>query len=306
MPIPNFFIVGAPRSGTTAMHEYLRKHPETFMSTPKELHFFAPEAAATGTITDEQEYRALFAQAEGKKVICESSPGYLYPEQTPRRIKAFSPDAKILIMLRDPAEIAYSLHAYRLRNLHEDIPDFLDAFAADTDRAESKRMPACFGKTCPKHFLYRTVGTLSPCVKRYVDVFGENNVRVIVYDDFKKDTAGTYRNLCAFLGIDTHFIPDFPVINDTELVRPGIMRRKLRSFIAFPPQPLAALKHILPKRFKQSVMRALRPFFYAPGPGYYPSAEVREVLRPVFSSEVAALGRMLNRDLGALWGYSNI
>lgn len=306
MPIPNFFIVGAPRSGTTAMHEYLRKHPDAFMSTPKELHFFAPEAAATGTITDEQQYRLLFVQAEGKKVIGESSPGYLYPERTPHRIKAFAPNAKILMMLRDPAEIAYSLHAYRLRNLHEDIPDFLEAFAADADRAEGKRMPQCFGKTCPKHFPYHTLGNLSPCVKRYVDVFGKENVHIIIYDDFRKDTAATYRNLCAFLGIDAKFTPDFPIINDTVLVRSGALRRKLRSFIAFPPQPLAGLKRVLPQRFKRSVMRALHLFFYAPGPGYYPRSGVREALRPVFADDVALLSRMLNRDLSSLWGYSNI
>jgi len=306
MPVPNFFIAGVPRCGTTAMHEYLRQHPEVFMSIPKETHFFAPEAAMPGTITDERQYRALFEKAEGKKVIGESSPGYLYPEQTPHRIKAFSPDAKILIMLRDPVDLVYSLHTHMLRHLHEDIPDFLEAFAADTDRAAGRRLPMCFGKTCPKHYSYHEIGLLSQGVRRYVDVFGKEKVRVIVYDDFKNDTAGVYKKLCAFLGIDTGFQPDFPVINDTERVRPGPVRKKLRSLIAFPPQPLMTMKRALPAVLKRSMMRALKPFFYAPDVQHYPSAEVRRKLQPVFADDVAELSRLLNRDLASLWGYRNV
>jgi hypothetical protein len=106
---PDFFIVGAPKSGTTAMYFYLKQHPEIFMPERKELHFFGSDFFAPHFVRDLKDYLKFFEGADNKKRIGEASPWYLYSKRAAFEIKEFNPDADIIIMLRNPVDMMYSL-----------------------------------------------------------------------------------------------------------------------------------------------------------------------------------------------------
>jgi hypothetical protein len=208
---PNFFIVGAPKCATSALSEYLKQHPDVFMSEEKEPHYFCTDIKTPRGIVNEEKYLALFADSGDAKRSGEASVLYLYSENAASEIKAFSPEAKIIIMLRNPVDMMYSWHSERLYVGHETIEDFEAALEAEEDRKKGLWNPPCDYSV--KVFFYRDIARFSAQVKRYFDVFGRNNVHVIIFDDLKKDIAKVYRNTLEFLEIDPTFQPEFPVVN---------------------------------------------------------------------------------------------
>ncbi len=206
---PNFFIVGAPRCGTTAMYEYLRQHPEIFMPLRKEPHFFGSDLIITPKFFDYtqnmKEYLGLFAAAQNEKRLGEASPIYLVSRLAAAEIKEFSADAKIIIMLRDPVDMMHSLHAHAVYAGGENIEDFESALDAEEDRKRGLRVPK--GNGLADSLFYREVAKFSEQVGRYFQVFGRENVHIIIYDDLRDDTAGVYRETLRFLGVNPDFQP---------------------------------------------------------------------------------------------------
>src|SRR6266545_5937438 len=158
---PDFFIVGAPKCGTTALNDYLKDHPEIFISARKELHFFGSDLVFRGPrrIT-EQEYLSFFAPARHEKRLGEASVWYLYSQQAAAEIKAFSPAARIIIMLRNPVDMMYSLHSQRLYNGRETISDFAKALA--TEEMHGRKEWDRKGALNAVGFSYREAATYTP------------------------------------------------------------------------------------------------------------------------------------------------
>jgi hypothetical protein len=224
---PDLFIVGAPRCGTTAMYTYLGQHPDVFMATPKEPHFFGTDISAPGLVRDEQKYLSLFAAARHEQRVGEASVFYLCSRRAAAEIHAFCPSASIIIMLRNPVDMMHSLHSRHLLIAVENIDDFHAALAAEEERKQGLRPPA---RPYPAEtLLYREMATYRPQVQRYFDVFGRQSVHVIVFDDFTNDTARVYRETCEFLGVSPDFQPKFPVINANKGARSQTVRKALRS-----------------------------------------------------------------------------
>ncbi|MGH7858384.1 MAG: sulfotransferase, partial [Candidatus Binatia bacterium] len=119
--IPDFFIVGAPKCGTTAMNDYLAQHPDVFVPARKEMHFFGCDLVFTIPRITRDEYLQAFANWRGQKRIAEASVWYLYSRTAVREIREFSPAARILVMLRQPVDMMYSLHSQRIYNGTEDL-----------------------------------------------------------------------------------------------------------------------------------------------------------------------------------------
>ena len=137
---PDFFIVGAPKCGTTAMNDYLKDHPELFIPARKKLHFFGSdlELRRSRRITT-QEYLSYFALARAEKRLGEASVWYLYSQRAAAEIKAFSPAARIIIMLRNPVDMMYSMHSQRLYSGKQDIRDFAEALEVEEERRQGLR-----------------------------------------------------------------------------------------------------------------------------------------------------------------------
>ena len=171
---PNFFIAGMPRSGTTSLYTYLKQHPDIFLSLYKEPHFFGKDLTSNVyAIQDKEVYESLFRGTEGKKAIGEGSVWYLTSRTAAAEIKAFNPVAKIIIMLRNPLGMIYSLHSLYVRTGNEDIADFQEALAIQQERLKGEAVPAaCY---FPEGLLYTEVGKYYEKIKRFVEAFGLEN-----------------------------------------------------------------------------------------------------------------------------------
>ncbi len=279
---PNFFIVGAPRCGTTSLYAYLKQHPEIYVSVDKEPHFFGSDLTPQpGTIREEDLYLQLFAGAGDRPRAGEASVWYLSSRRAPFEIRDWSPAAKIVILLREPSQMAHSLHALYSRTGNEDLPDFATALAAEPERREGGRIPprAYF----PEGLLYTDAARYAEKVERYFAVFGRENVHCILFDDFVRDTAAVYRRTLEFLGVD----PGFQAELDPQRANQRVRMLAVRQLRQLPPELLRRIRFQEMKLHASSAPRA--PL----------AAAVAARLRQLFAEDVARLGSLLGRDLGA-------
>lgn len=292
---PNFFIVGAPKCGTTAMYSYLKQHPDVFLPEKvKEPHYFGSDLHFRyRTPLTEEQYLRLFEPARQARWIGEASVWYLYSTEAAKEIKAFDPNARIVIMLRNPVDMVYSLHSQHLYGDREDLVCFEDALDAEEDRKNGRRVPR--GARLVKSLFYREVGRYSEQVKRYLDTFGADQVHVIIYDDFRGDTPGVYRSTLEFLDVDPDAAVDFKVVNPNTIRR----NRFLATLTMTPPAPLRwVARSLLPVRkwrlslgaklSHANTIKAQRPPL---------AADTRAMLQEVFAPDVRELSAVIGRDL---------
>jgi hypothetical protein len=224
-PIPNLFIVGAPKCGTTAWATYLGEHSQVFFSTPKEPGHFQTDFPGTLHITDDGEYRALFRDAGNARAIGEGTPRYLFSAAAAANIKAFNPDAKILIFVRDQVEYLPSLHNQQLFNGSEVIEAFETAW-----RLSPHRLAPPSARE-PRFLDYMAQGRFHEQVRRFLDAFGSEQVRVFHFDDWTRNPLAVYREILDFLGLDPDGRTSFPPVNEAARHR----LQKLGRFTQSPP-----------------------------------------------------------------------
>jgi Sulfotransferase domain len=279
---PNFFIVGAPRCGTGSLWTYLKGHPEIYMSTPKELYFFDTDLRENSeSLPSLEQYLAVFSAAGKKKKIGEATPSYLRSEHAPKAIKAFSPGAQIIIMLRNPIDVMYSLHRSALDGL-EPITDFEVALEADASRTGRELVG------------YREFTQFPEQVERYFDLFGRKNVHTIIYDDLKKSSAAVYESTLRFLGVKLGFAPAFTVMGANRYVR----NLPLQRILVRPPRAVHVIGRTLVPRGLRVQIRArllnLNTVVRARPPL---DPELRRRLQREFEAKVERLSKLLGRDL---------
>ena len=203
---PNFFIVGAARAGTTSLWYRLRQHPDIFMPREqKEPHFFC-ESSPPWAIKKFEDYLALFAEARHESAIGEASTGYLNSPETPALIRRKYPHAKIIIMLRDPVERAYSLYRLNCALGYEWLSTFEKALRAEEKRFENER----FKRNNPYYYeayLYFRSGLIAESLERYVRTFPADQIHIILFDEYKKNPGEATSEVFRFLGVDPHYVP---------------------------------------------------------------------------------------------------
>lgn len=291
MKKPNFFIVGAPKCGTTAMNDYLSQHPEIFMA-PKEIHYFGKDLKLS-TAVSEPEYLAYFQSAKEEKIIGEASVWYLFSKTAAAEIKSFSPQAKILIMLRNPVDMLHSLHSEHLYSGNEDILDFETAINFDAQRRNGHHLPnAVDFYELP---LYRDAVAFSEQVKRYLQIFGNNQVHIILYDDFlanpKKETKETLK----FLELDSEVDINYRVINSNKQIRFFFLHRLIKK----PPLVLRSIvRFFFPfKRLRHAMMRFLFRHNIKITKRSEMNGSLVVRLKEELATEIKLLGKLINRDL---------
>lgn len=289
---PNFFIVGAPKCGTTSLYAQLQSHPQIFMPAVKEPAFLADDMyqPKPGTTSLEQ-YLGYFAPARPGQLVGEASTNYLFSRVAALRIREFAPDARIVAMIRDPVELMHSFHAQLVYQGVETLEDFEAALAAEDERRP--RTGFGEGPRLPQILLYREVARLAEQVERYFDVFGRERVHVIVLDDYRRDPARVYQAVLEYLGVSPDFEPSFTVVNQYKGVRSG----RLHRFLVQPPRPLQRLVHAVPAGPRYALLGKVKQLNSVPQPRPPMDAELRRRLRVEFASEVDRLGRLLGRDL---------
>lgn len=230
MPVlPNFFIAGAARSGTTSLWRYLQQHPDIFMPDDffkKEPSYYCAYRKSFG-IEDRAAYLALFAQAGHKRMIGEASGPYLTSPESAGLIYAEIPHARFIIMLRNPVERAHSLYKWMHQYGFEKIATFAEALAAEADRLGNRWFEKHNGQYY-YNFLYFHSGLYHDQVQRYFNTFGREQVRVIIFEEFKQQTLATVQQIYAFLGVDPSFVPVLEIHNPSSR-RYGEMDPTLRE-----------------------------------------------------------------------------
>ncbi len=292
-PKPNFFIVGAPKCGTTAMYEYLKQHPDIFMPEVKEPRFFGarPEARRFKT---EQDYLQLFKGVRQEKRIGEASPSYLRAPRAAAEIQAFCPDAQIIVMLRSPVDLIYSAF-FQSKASGTEEQETLEEALARSGSAETLRD----GKTPRPNYL--SYARFVEPLQRYFDTFGRENVHVIIFDDLKENTPEVYRKTLEFLEVDPGFQPEFNVVNAAKQVRSPALQRVLVALGLTPMQVkysrLGRAAAIIPAPLRERALKALRAAYTIEKRPPPMDAELRHQLQQTFLPEVEQLSALLGRDL---------
>jgi hypothetical protein len=298
MRTPDFFVIGAPKCGTTALHRWLAGHPEIFVST-KEIHFFGADLDHRRPAVDEAGYRSFFADAtDAHKRVGEVAVWYLMSEAAPAEILSFAPDARIIAMLRRPDEMLYSLHSQLLYSGEEDIADFGEALAAEPDRTAGRRIPQSThrGAEAPptECLQYARVGGFSAGIARYIETFGADRVHVVLHDDLRADVETTFGLILEFLDVDPDFQPDFSIVNPNTQVRSQAARKAIQGLRWGPlrsamPGPIRSMGRKMLEGLQQ-VNTETRP-----RPPLDP--DIAAQIRHTMSADIQALGDILDRDL---------
>ena len=201
---PNFFFVGHTRSGTTSLKEELEQHPEIYFYYPKSWQKPNGPFGFESSFKNEEEFLEEFRGVKEKRVG-QKRGDYLSCPWAAERIKKFSPNAKIIMTLRNPIDVMHSLHATMLyRETVEDIEDFGEALKMEEERKKKYGYKVIPKKYHP-HMLYRETVRYSQQVKRYFKLFGEENVKVTIFDEYIKNKSSTLRDILKFLDVDEDF-----------------------------------------------------------------------------------------------------
>jgi hypothetical protein len=293
---PNFFLVGAPKCGTTALYEYLRPHPNIFLSKVKEPHFFATDLGSYPAIKTPDAYAALFADSTARhRRVGEASVYYLRSSVALGNIRAFNPEARIIAMFRNPVDMVYSLHSQLLYVAEETVSDFEAAWRLQERRARGLDLP----RRSRGSFLlqYAQVGQFGTQTERLLATFPREQVKLILYDDFAASPQAVYDDVVEFLEIPHDNRRDFPRINDNKRARVAW----LRSFLRKPPPFLRTAVRSLQRTEGGARLASITAGFVARNtvnerrPPLPPA--FRAELVEAFREEVAQLSRLLNRDL---------
>ncbi len=312
--LPDFFIVGQAKSGTTALYAMLRTHPQIYMPDVKEPRFLASDLRdrfhipATSTVPDTlEEYLALFAPAGAQQLAGEASPTYLTSRTAARAIAELQPAARIIAILRDPASFVHSLHAQFVQAHVETERDLRKALALEQDRRQGKRVPR--GSHRPNVLLYSEHVRYVEQLRRYRALFAPEQLLVLIYDDFQRDNEATVRRIWRFLGVDENVSLDPRQANPSIRVRAQPLHRFVHALAAgsgpIPHAAQASVRALAPRGMSRSRAVAIRDrlFFAAPRP---PDDTLMLELRRRFKPEVVALSEDLGRDLVTLWGYDRV
>ena len=300
MTLPNFFIIGAGKAGTTSLYYYLDGHPDVYMSPIKEPNFFALEGGRPDyrgpddeerinrrSITDLDGYEALFAAASGEKAIGEASPMYLRSEKAPKGIKRRVPEARLIAILRDPAERAYSAYLNQRRDGREPL-GFADALEAEAERGRNNWAPG---------WQYRLGGFYHAQLSRYYDLFGREQIRVYLYEELKADPLGMVRDVFGFLGVDDSFAPDTSLKHNVSGIPSS---RLLHAFFKRPNPAKAALKPFFPKKVRRRLSMGAQNRNLQKAPPLDP--ETRRTLVEAYREDILKLQGLIGQDLSAWLG----
>jgi hypothetical protein len=280
----DFFIVGAPKAGTTSLYKYLNQHQDVVMSSVKEPNYFSKEELesqdlyyASKNITDEKDYHSLFQANGEKKKLGEASVSYLFYPKVSKRIFTYNKDAKIIIILRNPVDRAYSHYKmdFRLGFVKRDFEDLV---------LNNNQEGSLFYQQ------YIDLGLYYQQVKSYIDEFGSSNVCVMFYEDLKKDRATFVNNIFSFLNLKSDSNINFNLkYNKSKLPSNNFMRylysislvRKTASFL-----------------FNERLINFINKNFFRESNQEIES-KVRHKLNQVFLNDIFMLEKLLNKDLSS-------
>ena len=311
--VPDFFIVGHAKSGTSALYRMLRSRPQIYMPDVKEPAYFVPEFRsphrrhAPPRHPDTWEgYLGLFADARPDQLVGEATPSYLFSHEAAGRIAKARPDARIIAILREPASFMRSLHLQLLKTDVETEKDLGRAIALEERRREGKSLPPYSPR--PQLLMYSEHVRYAEQLRRYRDAFSAEQMLVLIYEDFRADNEATVREVLRFLEVQDSGPIEVQDVNPAKRVRSPRVQELVRSVYKgrgpVAGKAKAAIKAVTPQRLRHEAISVSRRAQLAePEPA---DEAVMLELRRRFAGEVVACGEYLDRDLVTLWGYDGI
>lgn len=289
--LPNFIIVGAPKAGTTSLYHYLSGHPQVFMSTPKEVNYFSHEEIEAQNlyydyfkVDNQDEYEQLFEAASDEMAIGEANVSYLFYPETPAKIKKIIPDCKIIIILRDPVERGFShyLMDYRLGLVKLPYDEII------YKQSDHKHIDLYYQQ-------YVELGLYYEQVKRYLDIFGPDQIKIYLTEELRENIAEVIRDLYRFLDLDDKYKINMEGKHNTfsmpknRLIHKLYASNLMRNIASF----------LIPKSLKEYVTNILFETKQKPRL----NIKAREYLQKIYQSDISKLEQLTDRDLSA-W-YKN-
>lgn len=291
MTLPDFFLIGAMKAGTTSVHRYLSEHPDLFLPDIKEPNFFwlgdLPRAEIPATmqrhsILDSDVYEALFTPARPGQQIGEASIGYLTSSRAANRIAARAPDARFIAILRDPAERAWSHFVFNRERGDEPLEDFEQALAQEEDR----RAAGLAGS----FYAYRWHGFYASQLRAYDALFPRERIQVLLYEDLVEDPRRFLESIFEFLGVDTSFEPDTTLHYNVS----GVARHPAIAWIL---QRANTIRGPLVRRAPPRVVSRIGSLLRKPPRTL--DARLRADLVSGYRDDILRLGDRIERDLGS-------
>jgi hypothetical protein len=310
--VPDFFVIGHPKCGTTALYEMLKRHPQIYMPEVKEPQFFASDLwlqrpRSSTTPETYEDYLALFDGARPEQLVGDASTRHIWSPTAAARIAEVQPAARIIALLREPTSFLRSLHLQLLQNRAEEESSLRKAIALEEDRREGRALTRRAAPQ-PKLLMYTERARYLDQLRRYHAVFPRDQVLVLIYEEFRSHNEATLRQVQRFLGVDDTVPVEVVEANPTVRRRVGLDETVFA--VTYGRGSLAqtmkkTVKLVTPRRLRREAFRAVqrRMVFGSPRP---PDEDLMLELRRRFKPEVEALSEYLDRDLVALWGYESI
>jgi hypothetical protein len=301
MTMPNFLIIGAQKSGTTSLYDYLKQHPQIYMSPVKEPRFFAIEGEKPNfqgpgdqelyenIVVDVEAYRALFQGASKETAIGEASVLYLYIPRASERIRHYIPEVKLIAIVRNPVERAYSAFLHLTRDRMEPLKDFACALRAEKERIRSNWGPI---------WHYKQVGFYYAQLKRYYETFEQGQIKVYLYEDLNDDPVSVLKDIYSFLGVADSFMPDVARRYNVSGIPTHEGWYALYTFLLEQNPVKSVVKPLLPKGLRRRLSTTLlstlqdRTLVKPPLP-----VEVRRELTELYRDDILNLQDLIKRDL---------
>jgi hypothetical protein len=294
--VPNFFLIGAPKCGTTALSLYLRTHPNIYFSRVKEPHFFDSDRPQRVKWSLEK-YLSLFSKADPclHKAVGEGSTGYLHSKVAVSHILKLNPRAKFIAMLRNPIDLVQAWHSQQVFLGIESIRNFERAWRLEGRRRDGESIP----RWCPepKLLFYSEWGKLGDQIERLFSLTDRNNVKVIMFDDFVADPRRIYEGVLEFLEVPSDGRRDFSPANENRglrypMLQPGIAfvayyLRRFRAASGFPLwRGVAIFRRLQSLNSKPALRNSISPM-------------LRAELSDFYREDIQKLSNLLHHDLSS-------
>lgn len=294
MVMPNFLVFGAAKSGTTSVYKYLQQHPDVLMSSFKEPGFFAfegehPTLNGPGAqkwvdrwvVTDLEAYQKLF-DYQGEKAIGDASPYYIYYEKTPYNIKKHVPQMKLIAILREPVERAFSNYVWAFRDRAENLTNFSEALAVEESRIKDNWGPK---------WHYKNQGFYYQQLKPYYELFPSEQIKIYLYDDLVSDSVKTMQDIFEFLGVDVGFEPNMKKKHNASKLPKN---KSWHNFLDKPNIIKSVMKPLLPLQFRHNLKQnAKQKNLYKP----QLEPQVRQQLAAEYREDILKLQDLIQQDL---------
>ena len=286
---PNFFIIGAPKCGTTSLWSWLAGHPNIFMAPKKEPDFFNTDDLRRG-VTSLKQYEALFRHArEEHNAIGEASVWYLSSAVAARNILQYQPTSRFIVMVRNPIEMAPALHSEMLFSGLESVADFRKAWRLQAQRRHGRRLPG-FSSWAQRRLLYGEICSLGEQLDRLYSTVPSKQILALILDDIQANPRREYLRVLDFIGVPDDNRSDFQIHNPSKSLRVPALRHLYR---------IVAMKRAAGIKSGLGLWTQLQVINNVTRPRPPLSSEMLNILRAFFSKDVERLSLMLHRDLSS-------